>query len=346
MSIVNSREFSFAFSLNKQTNMETAVANAALNKLRSLRTFSPITEVPANITDRQWYGKGHSHPTFVDKLTKQYTLAAQERSATSLEALYAAAYVMGDVASTQPDDYANPNEWQHVVKWQNPATTKEVRYTSVGEAMGAEYKKVLGGCWINSLTLTGNRADHVMLSYEGGGRHYADGSFDVPELTEASFFKTLHGSVRFGAADALSDISVEVLSWNLTISQNAQLFYLMGNPSGQKDLLSKVLIGDQTVSGSCVIFMNVNHRNRFLNDEVVELEINAVSPDVIDTNPHSLKVQIHNFKIATEAIGEEGQTVSYTLNFGDDTVMKIGSDEHLTLTFISDIDDSELLVAA
>lgn len=347
MPIVNVREFEFVFSLNKQATIETSISQAALNKQRSIRTFAPITEdQPAIVSDVSWFGKGHSQATFRDVIQRMYAINSQERSATSLEALYAAAYVMGSVATSQPDTSTNPNEYEHIITWQDPSINKEVLYTSIGEIMGAEYKKLLQGAWIDEFTMTGNRDDHVVLSFTGGGRRYVDGTFTAPGLTTASFFKTLFGTVLFGPANSPVAISSEVLSWTITVSQNPQLLWLMGNTAGDETLLSEVLIGDQHVTGSFVIKVNVTHRNRFLNQDAVELVINCISPDTIDNNKHSMEIRLHNLKIASEDFSEEGQTVAYTLNFDAGAVLKTGGDEHLTITFVSDIDSTELLVAS
>lgn len=344
---VSSREYEFIFSLNKQATIETGIAGNKMNKQRSIRTFAPITEdQPAMVSDVSWYGKGHSQATFRDVIQRQYVINAQERSATSLEALYAAAYVMGGIVTTQPNTATDPNEYKHVITWQDPSTNKEVLYTTIGELMGTEYKKVLQGAWLSEFTLTGNRDDHVLLSFTGGGRRYVDSAFVAPGITTASFYKTLFGTVLFGAADSPAAISAEVLSWNITATQNPQLLWLMGNSAGDETLLSEVLIGDQHASGSLVIKINVTHRDRFLDQDTVELVINCVSPDKADvTNPHSLEIRLHNLKIAGEDFSEEGQTVAYTLNFDAESVLKTTADEHLTLTFISDIDSTELLVA-
>ncbi len=347
MPTVNTREFEFIFSLNKQGSIETGILDAQLNKQRSIRTFAPITEdQPAIVSDVSWFGKGHSQATFRDVIERMYVINAQERSATSLEALYAAAYVMGNVVSVQPDTSTNPLEWEHTVTWQDPGVNKEVHYTTIGEIMGTEYKKILQGAWIDEVTFTGNRDDHVTMSFTGGGRRYVDGTFTSPGLTPASFYKTLFGTVLFGLADAPVAISAEVLSWTLTISQNPQMLWLMGNTAGDETLLSEVLVGDQHVSGNFVIKVNVAHRDRFLNQDTVELVINAISPDSINNNKHSMEIRLHNLVIASEDFSEEGQTVAYTLNFDAESVLNTDADEHLTLTFVSSIGNGELLIAS
>ena len=218
MPTVNTREYQFAFSLNKQLDIGSVLNVGAINKLRPIRTFAPIVEEhPAVVSDQAWFGKGHSHPTFRDRIQRQYIMNAQERSATALETLYAAAFVMGNVVTIQPDSATNPNEYQHTITWQDQAVNKEVLYTSVAEAMGNEFKKLLIGAWVDEFTMSGNRDDHVTISWTGGGRQYKDTTFPFPLISTSAFYKTLHGLVSFGLADAIVDISAEVLSWTLTM---------------------------------------------------------------------------------------------------------------------------------
>lgn len=351
MSVVHSREYSQAFSLNKQSAIGTAIANAQINKSRPVRSFAPITEEKApRITDRTWYNKGHSHPTFVDVIQKYYKLPSQERSASSLETLYAAAMVMGNVVTVQPNSATNPLEYQHTVTFQDPRTNKEVLYTSIGEEMGAEYKKVLSGAWISNFSLRGERNDHVILALEGAGRRYVDGTYTVPAITSAAFYKTLYGSLYFDAAAGLGaplvDISVEVLSWSVNVSQNPKMYFLMGNPSLQEDHVTKALIGDQTASAQIVVFMNITHRNRFLNANNVGVKIICMSPDNINSSRHTLTIDIPKARIASEQISDQDQTVALTLMLDEDTIMKDTSDPYIQFKFLSDVGTGELLVAA
>ena len=113
-------------------------------------------------------------------------------------------------------------------------------------------------------------------------------------------------------------------------------------------LLSKVLIGDQLVNGQFMIFMDAASRTKFLAQTECGLEINCISPDDVGdgVTPQSLKIEIPHFQIANEAIGQDGQSVSYTLTYSQDSVLKIGSDPTLRLTFVSDIGLTELLQSA
>jgi len=208
---VHAREYEQIFSLNKQADIKTPVAVGQVNKQRSLRGFSPSTEQrPAIVSDRAWYGKGHSHPTFYDVVQRFYAIDAQERSATNLETLYAAAYVMGSVVTTQPDSAGAPDEYLYTITWQDLSVNKEVLYTTMYEKMGAEWTKRLSGVYLNSFTLTGARDDHVVLSFDGAARKREDAVITSPGISSAVFFKTLCGQVKLGDADNPLDITAKV----------------------------------------------------------------------------------------------------------------------------------------
>lgn len=345
MPIVHSDTYSFAYSLNKQADMATGLADGALNKNRSMRNFGPITKEPVHITDRNWFGKGHGWSTFADRVTELYRIPAQERSATALETLYAAAFVMGkDTAGGS----SGPSGYTHSIEFQDPTTNTEVLYTSVGEAMGSEFKNKLTGAWINSFTLTGNRADHVVISFEGQGRKLETSTFTVPALTATAFYKTLYGTVSFGATGGPTDISAQVLSWNFTANQNAQPMFLMGNSAGDEMRLSKCLIGKQSANASAVVFVSSTFRNFFLNEQYVALTLVLKSPDVVAVGgaQHSCTITIPKMLIASEAFGLEGSTVAYTLNFTEDYLIYDGVNPTVKLDFVTNIGTTELLVEA
>jgi hypothetical protein len=349
LSIVNARDYKFVFSLNKQTDIRTAVADANLKYMRSLRAFNPATLNRTAIGDRAWFGKGHPFATFYDEISKSYAIPATERSATNLEAVHALAYCMGKVVTTQPNSGSAPNEYQHVITWQPTTTNKEVLYTSFGEVMGSEWKKTLVGGWVSSVTLNGIRTDHVTMSWDGGARNMEDGLWTEPSaVSAASFFKTLCGNVKLGNADGvLEDISVDVLSWTCTFNQDPQLYFMMGDSTGQCSYLTYVLVGQQTFGGSCVVQVANKYRNRILNETMSEMEIYAYSKDTINGgNRHMLKIKIPNFVVASEAMGLDGNTVAYTMNFNEEATLKLNTDEVVEVTMLTNIGTTELLVAA
>lgn len=343
---MNPKSYVSPFSLNQQTDIQTPVADAKLNKLRTSRSFNPITMVPQRISNRGDYGAGHSHATYNDLITKMFELGAKERSCSAMDILYAGAFVMGDLTSAQPAPIPQPSEWLHTLRWQSLITNEEVLYTCFGEEMANLYKKILSGGFLRSFSLAGNRNDHVVISYEGAGRKYVDGTFTSPAApTPSAFLKTLFGTLSFGPTGAPVDISAQVVNWNLTFNQNPDPQPFMGNPDGEKELLSNVFIGEQTVTGSVTIRIAVEHRDRFLNDNLVALTIVCKSKELMDVNPHTATVTLPRGIIAAETFGIEGQFVTYTMNYDEDTWLK-GALDHVKLDVLTNVDDTEILVVS
>lgn len=346
MPIQHPRSYKRAFSHNRQSDLDTSIIDAQINKMRSIRNFAPATKTGVRISDLTWTAKGHTFPTFSDEVQEDFTFPSEDHSATDVELLYAAYFCMGQLSSSQPNTGATPDMWRHVITWQPVLTNKLVRSTTVIEQLGTEYTKKLTGAWVNSFTITGDRADHVVLNWDGGAAHYDDDVFTFPSLTEASFFKTLFGTVSFGDSGSLGDISAEVLSFNFTFNQNAFPMHLMGNDTGQEKEVSEVLIGDQTCEGAITMKINAEHRNRFLNQTLCGIRLILESPDTVNSVRKTATIDIPNVQIGSESWGEEGPTVAWTMNFGTTDVLKIGSDETVTITIDSDIDNTEIGVAA
>jgi len=346
MPTINSNDYQLMFSLKSQAVIEMALADESINKCRSTKNFAPFTLAPVNIADRAWHGKGHPFSTFVTRIGNQYTLPSQERACTSLELLFASAYCLGSVVSTIPNS-ASPTVYLHTITFLNTTTTKEPRYTSMVQMLGSESVKKYSGVWINSMKLSGNRMDHVGLSFEGGARNEVSTAISSPlSITSAAFFQTLYGTMSFGAYGAEADISVEVLSWELGFSQNCQPLFLMGNSSGDELLLSEVLIGKQTVSGQFVVKYSATHRTKFTANTKCGLIMTLKSPTVIGATAtvHQCVITIPELYILSEAKGLEGDTITLTLGFGDEGIVKTGSGAVATLAITSDQGTSELLI--
>lgn len=351
MSILHTREFQYAFALNKQSDIRNAIALSKLTRNLPCRTFAPMTkENPDVVNDRSWYGKGHSHPTFWDPLTQRFLLSNREYSMTQLSALWAPGFVLGNLSTSQNDSGVG-TVYNHRFTFLDPSSQKETLYTGLIEKAGDEYQEFYSGVVVNSFSLTGNRNDHVVIGYEGFARKKEVNATAMPALAlNQTFFKILKSTFTFGASGSpsnIADISVDVLSFALTVSQNATPFYLPGAATGEEKLLSKVLIGDQTVSGNLVVFLDPAKRNFFHDDDEVELAI-VLTGDAIGSTGlnYEVTIRIPHFKIATESFAEEGQTTAYTMTFDENSVLKAANDDFVSLEVQTDEDGNDLLVVA
>lgn len=351
MPILHSREYDYAFTLNKQSDIRNRIAPGNLTRKLPCRTFSPFTkETPDAVSDRGWYGKGHSHPTFWDPITRRYVMANREFSMTQLSALFAPAFVLGGLSTSQ-NDSGTGTVYNHRFTFQDPSTNKECLYTTIIEKAGDEYQNLYSGVAINSFSLTGNRNDHVVLGYEGFARDKRLDSTTMPALAIGqSFFKILKSTFTFGASGSpsnITNISADVLSFGLTVSQNAQPFWMPGNASGEENLITKALIGDQTVSGSLVCFLDSARRNLFHDDDECELTIVLTGDQIGSTGLNfEVKITILHFKISSESFGEEGQTTAYTMTFDENSVLKANNDDFVSFEVQTNEDANQLLVAA
>jgi hypothetical protein len=351
MSVLRAKDFTFAFSLNKQSAIGTGITPAQINKALPQRTFAPTTaEFPDQVSDKAWYGKGHSFPTFKDNIDQRIVVGSREYSMTQLSALFAPAFVLGSLVSTQPSSGPAPTIFDHSFTFQNPSTNPNCLFTSFLEKMGGEYQNLVSGAVINSMTVKAERNDHVVLGWEGFARKIATNATVLPAIaTGQSFFKLLKADIRFGASGGsyATNISTEVLSLNFMMTQNAKGWWLPGAASGEEALLSKALIGDQSASGSLVLFIDNARRNLFINDTEVEIKIRFMG-DQIGTSGlfHEVELTLPHVKASAEGFSEIDSTTAYTFTFSDATILKGATDPYLVWKVRTNVNTAELLVAA
>jgi len=350
MSVLRAREMQFAFSLNKQSALSTGIAAAQINKMLPQRGFTPSTqEFPDQVSDRNWYGKGHSFATFKDNIDKRLVIPAREYSMTQHSALFAGAFVLGSLVSSQPNSAVAPTAYDHVFTFQSPTTNPNCIPTSFIEKMGSEYQNLISGAIINSFNIKAERNDHVVLGWEGFARKMASDATSMPSLLASqSFFKLLNADIRFGASGGTyaTNISTDVLSMNVNITQSAKGWWLPGAPSNEENLLSKALIGDQAASGSIVLFIDNARRNLFLNDTECELRITFVGDQIAGVYRNQVQLTFPRVKFSAEAFSEIDMQTAYTLTLSEDTILKGTSDPYLTWAVRAAVNTSELLVAA
>jgi hypothetical protein len=345
MPIVNTREFEWAFSLNKQSDILTAITVSQINKMLPQRGFQPfMLEHPNSVSDRQWYGKGRSFPTFRDIVTKDLVIPSREFSMTQLSALFAPAFVMGKLSSNNTTGAV----WTHTLTFQDPLTTPSVLFTTLIEKAGGEYQNKLSGAYLSQFAIKANRTDHVTMTWQGKARAQASDATSLPALsTGQSFFKLLQSTFKFGASGGSSGISAEVLEFNMTVSQNPQEFWLPGAASGQENLLAKVLIGDQTVQGDITIFMDSTLRNLFLNQTECELIVYLYGDQIASTGYYqTITITIPHFKLSSENISDLNSTAALKLTFDQNSVLKNAASEFMSWAVQTDVTSAELLVAA
>jgi len=349
---ISSTSWKLYFSLNKEAAFGVTVADAALDFMRPVQNFAPMRwQDAARQNDAAWYGKP-PFPTFNERMQFAPELVAQVSAATDLECLYAIAYVMGGHAAAQGDPVGEPNTWQHTMTWQDSSATPEPDYTSIMGQLGTGstpgWRKKLTGLWLRSMTLSGERDNFVLLNWEGQGADWADAATPVPPtaVTAASLFKTQFATLKLGAPAAPS-ISAEVISFALTLNNNAVPKYRLGQAAGKEQKPARAEIGFQQTTGNLVVEVKDTTEDFFELGTKLEAEILLTSEDVIPTDltAISLKITIPKLIVTSIDYGEEDRTAILTLNFDEGAILKKdGSTEPITILLNTAIDNVKILV--
>jgi len=338
-------DLQMAFSLNKQSAIGTAVDVSDVDRMLPYRTFAPATQdFPDALSDKDWYGKGNSFASFWDPITKRVTLASREYSLSHLSALFAPAMVMGALETTNPNS-AQGTVFAHKFTFQDPKTSPEPIYTTVIEKMGGIYQRAISGVVVEQFTFNGVRTDHVTVAWQGWGRKMETDATSLPALSAQSFFKTILGTFKFSAAPATTNISTKIISWNLTLNQNATPWYMPGSAPGEESLVTRGLIGKQGASGQIVVLLgDAVQKALFEANTECALQI-VLRGDQIGTTGmyYQVTIEIPHLKIPTEAFGEEQDQVTYTIPFTEQSILYGGVDDYVSVTVQTDEDDSALL---
>ncbi len=347
---LHSREFESCFSLHKQSAIGTALAGAAIDKKLPYRGFGPpVVEFPTAISDDKWYGRGHNFPTFWDPVQKLVRIPQRQYSMTNLAAMFAAGFVMGAVSTTQPNSGGYGAVYDHKFTFQDAESNMEVNYTSLIEAAGAAWQKLISGVVLEQFTIQGGPNDHVTIQWQGFGRTQADDITVLPALaTGTSFFNFRRSTFAFGASGATADVSAAVTGFTFTGNQNPAQRRNAGAAAGEEKLISKVIVGQQRVTGSITLDqIDSVTRDLFLNNTECALSIVLIG-DAIPATPyyHQVTIAIPHFKVPTEAFGEDADLTTLQIPFNEATVLKSGSDDYASVTVRTNIDGTEILQVA
>lgn len=348
MDNLHSREFESCFSLLKQADIATALAAADINQKLPYRGFGPpVVEFPTAISDDGWYGRGHNYPTFWDPIQKLVRIPSRQYSMTNLAALFGVGFVMGAVASTQPNSSGYGSVYDHKFTFQDAETNMECVYTSIMEKAGALWQKLINGVVLEQCTIQGAPNDHVSIQWQGFGQNQVDSAAALPGLsTGTSFFNFRRSTISFGASGAQADVSDAITAFTFTANQNPNPRRNAGAAAGEETLISKCIVGKQRVTGSFTLDqMDATLRNLFLNNTECALTLVCIGDPIAGTPYfHQVTIQIPHFFIPQEQFGEDGELTTVTLPFTEQSVILSGADDYASVTVRSNIDDSELLV--
>ena len=319
---INATEYQYAFALKKQTDLTTALADEDMTLCLPMDGFAPIkAEYPEKLSDGAMYGKGHDWATYCTRLTERYPIPTRAFPLSPRSACFAPYLVLGNLVSST----VSTGIYDHTMTFQAKATGS-VKLTTIVEKAGAEYTQKVTGVAVSSFTVDFERKNYTKISWDGVGRASTSFAGSMPAVTsEACFFKTLSGTFKFGTSGGAStDVSTETLSGSITVSQNPALEPMPGG-SG---LISKAMIGKQTISGNIKLYFDQDYRAFFTADTECELQIVLLGDLISGSYYHTVTIDIKHFKIASADITQEGDQVACQINFDENTVLKGTTDEY------------------
>lgn len=348
MSVQRSFQLTQAFSLFRQDDLATPLFAADINRATPFRGFAPtVPENSASIGDSAWYGKGHSFATFYDVINRRYVLGSREYSMSDLSALFAFGMIMGKVQSTQ----TFAGVWDHKFTYKEPSTDADgpdCVSTTFMEKLGGEGQFLYSGVVLNEVAVTGRRNDHVTLSWSANARKRISNSSTFPGISSVSYMKTLRAQFVFGDEDASPevDISAEVLDFELRLAQNPDWLWMPGTTAADEVLCSRVLVGKQGATGSLRTFVDANRIALFDNNTSCKLRITCLGSVMADlTHYKTVTIEVPHLNISAIALNEEGNTMALQCSFTEDTILKPGSDDYISVTVRTDENADEILVA-
>jgi len=344
---IHSREFETAFSLYKQTDAETALTGSNVNKKLSYRSFAPAApEIPGAVSDASWYGKGDNYGSFWSPIQKVVTLPNRQYSMTDLSALWAFAFVMGSVVTTQPNSAAAPSVYDHAITFQDVETEIECKYTTIIQKAGTLWQDIITGVVLSQAMIEGNPDDHVNLSWQGMGRKRAADVTSLPSITSTGgFFNFRRATFTFGAQASPASVSSAVTAFQFGANQNPNIRRNAGASAGEELNFSRALVGLQRVTGQIVLDkMDSDLRNLFLNSTECSLTIACIGAQIGATGYYyTVTIYIPHLYTPAFNLGEDTDIANVTIPFNEDTVIKSGSDPFARVTVRTTIDDTAIL---
>ena len=348
---VGSRSLRHAFSLKRQTDIQTAVADGDIASQRGDIDYAPFGfEQIATVSDRGFFGKS-VHGSFREVLHVANVLTGRERAASDLDLLHVGAFCLGGHASAQPDALLLPATWEHTLTWAVPAgagAKQEMDYTSyleqMGDASDPGYKEKFTGVWIGKFGLKGEFGDFVKISFEGGARERAASAATMPSgVTAASLFKINLCNLSFGSAGGEVNVDGLWASFELEWNSDPNRVLRSGQPVGEEEFIHRVDRGDQSLTGNIKFELeDVAVRQKFIDATEVGIVLDLVSADQIDSNPIHALLTIPHIQMAEGAHEQDARGAMFTITLDETSVLEKSGDPHFDIVITSGIDDTAI----
>jgi len=320
---VRIEEMQWALSTKKQSDYDTPVADADLNKAHTVREAN-VAEVTKELrSDRETYGKGHEFTEQVWEVARDIRMS-RSMDGSSFILGWALAFAMGKVVTTQPDAAGHPNTKLHTITFFDPDVEGSINMpvTSIVESISPGIKRLLYSMAVPSVTITAEGFEHLNTAVDliGSGKSVAS-SLDMPDLTTVSYLASNYATIKLG--DSGEDISTRVRSWSVVINNNPRegrgYFPSSGLYRGRLE------IGSRSIVPALVVDINdtdADLLDDFLNQTELALEIYAEGDYTSgDTYKHYLRLRFPRLLYRAVPLSEADGIWSYAVSFDEETVI-------------------------
>ncbi len=342
---VSSRSLRHVFSLRKQANIGTEVADAHITQMRGDTDFAPFTmERRAEVHNQGFFGQPSQFASFNEILGKSYLLNSRQRPASDVDCLWALSYVMGGLAFAASTPVVGAEE--HTITFVDPEVTPEMHYTSIVENFGGTKLK-FEGLWLDQVQLSGTFGDFIKVGFSGGARNLETATTAIPTAVTAGHLYQINRTVmKLNTAPTETVIDGKWVGFDLTINSNPDVKLRSGQPVGEEELIHRVDRGDQTVTGNIQVEFETAFSDLFRNATQAYLEIEMISKDIITgTTPYSMKLIFPEVVFQAESFSEEGRTTILQLDIAEQSVLDSATaNTPMAIEIITDIDNTDILV--
>jgi hypothetical protein len=321
------QDITVVMSPKKQLTYGTGLADGLLT-VRTRPTNSDAGKMTKIFRSDVDHIKGNEFATKVDELSRSLSRSLT-MDANSDNLGIALAFAMGGVVTIQPDMANDPNAWEHTMTFQPSSGTVDAQVTTINEEITADVTQKLVDMAVQDLTLrgvSGPDAGPLVLTTNWLGSGVTEaGMAAVPALApELANYFSRDAVFSLGTEGAPTDISEQILEWELGISQSLDNDggYFLG--SGK--VKGRTWYGPRRVTFSFVVHMKETDNIKTLFDGVTQQEIKIeIDTGVLTSGGvainHLLEIRLPQIVIPTLDDAEEIGMKTWRVEIGFESVM-------------------------
>ena len=210
----------WAFSTKKQTAYGTKLADVDLTLSTPFKGPDVAVKTPTLETDADQAGRGQEFPES-QEIERWDARLARSFDLTSLMAGWVAAFGLGAVTTTQPDQPGAPNTYDHQCRFMT--NTFALPVTSIVEQpiSGAALKSLYRDLAIADFEISAETLGRLQLACNLVGSGFReDSTLSMPSVTAGSFLRMRGVTFQVGPTGSEVDISSRLKSFNLSVNNN------------------------------------------------------------------------------------------------------------------------------